>query len=107
MPQGGGHYDPIAKVKQMERTNTISRIDREIREIEYEIENDQKSMDRELTELKGKKGRANNNLAGATWEQSISTEMQAVTEKYRAKFDYSRDRISTLRAQRAAILATD
>lgn len=105
--QASSSHDPVAKVRQLERTNEISRIDREIRDIEYEIEKDQLEMERELTSLQQKKARANNNLAGATWEQSISTEMQAVTEKYRAKFDYSRDRISGLRVKREAILAAE
>lgn len=37
----------------------------------------QNQCDAKQKELAAKKGQANNNLAGATWEQSISTEMQA------------------------------
>ena len=39
-------------------------------------------MNSEMAALREKKAYANNNLAGATWEQSISTEMQAVAAKY-------------------------
>lgn len=38
----------------------ISRINREIRNLEYEIKGDQHSMDRELMEPKSKEGHANN-----------------------------------------------
>lgn len=37
----------------------------------------QSQCDARQKELAAKKSQANNNLAGATWEQSISTEMQA------------------------------
>jgi hypothetical protein len=37
--------------------------------------------DREYRDLQGKKTLANNNLAGATWEQSISTEMAALAAR--------------------------
>ena len=41
-------------------------------------------MTREMDALRAQKARANNNLAGATWEQSLSTEMQAVAARYKA-----------------------
>ena len=44
-----------------------------------------RDMDTKLASLKVVKGRANNNLAGATWEQSLSTEMLAVVETYKVK----------------------
>lgn len=74
-----------------------------IRDSEQEIDGYRAQMDRELAALQYKKSQANNNLAGATWEQSISTEMQAVSEKYRTKIQIARDRIVDLR-QRAADL---
>lgn len=44
-------------------------------------------------ELAAKKGRARNNLAGATWEQSISTEMQAAATLCDAKTRELRTRL--------------
>lgn len=44
-----------------------------------------REMEQKLTALRNTKGRANNNLAGATWEQSLSTEMVAITESYKIK----------------------
>jgi len=47
----------------------------------------ERERDAELAALRDKKALANNNLAGAAWEQSISTEMSAVVEQYRQKID--------------------
>lgn len=49
-----------------------------------------------LSQLRIKKLYAANNLAGATWEKSISDEMQAVTEKYNADIDAARQRVHDL-----------
>lgn len=54
----------------------------EITRLEREIEVYQDQMDKELVALREQKATANNNLAGATLEQSIATEMQAVVDKY-------------------------
>ena len=45
--------------------------------------NRSEQMSREMDALRAQKARANNNLAGATWEQSLSTEMQAVASRYK------------------------
>lgn len=45
----------------------------------------QAAMDRELATLRIKKTRANNNLPGAVWEQSISQEMAAITQRYQTR----------------------
>lgn len=71
----------------------------EIAKLEREIEGYQVQMDKELAALRGQKARANNNLAGATWEQSIATEMQAVVDKYSTKIKINRDKIAALREQ--------
>jgi hypothetical protein len=60
----------------------------------------QAARDRELAALRAKKARAANNLAGAAWEQSISQEMEAVTQRYAADIQAARDRLSELRASR-------
>jgi predicted RNase H-like nuclease (RuvC/YqgF family) len=72
----------------------------EIKKLETAIEVYQRDMDRELAALRDQKASASNNLAGATWEQSIATEMQAVVEKYNTKIKLAKDRIAVLREQR-------
>jgi len=60
-------------------------------------------MDSELAALRAKKSQARNNLAGATWEQSISTEMEAVAARYATKIRIARDEIEALRKERSTL----
>jgi hypothetical protein len=71
----------------------------EIEKLESDIRGFERSRDAELRALRARKIAANNNLAGATWEQSISTEMQAVTEKYKTNIEGARSEIGQLRQQ--------
>ncbi|MDV7391114.1 hypothetical protein RZS08_07170, partial [Arthrospira platensis SPKY1] len=52
----------------------------------------------EMASLSRKKQFASNNLAGATWEESISEEMNAVAQKYDALIRNDQSRIEQLRA---------
>lgn len=92
------------KFEQGEAARTTSErlrvIDREIDEKTTSIEQFQRAMDEELDALRAKKGSARNNLAGATWEQSISTEMEAVASKYRTKIKLAQDEIESLRREK-------
>ena len=81
-------------------------LERRLRENAYEIENlegkirhYQSSLDHDLAVLRSKKALANNNLAGATWEQSISTEMQSVSDKYKVSIQIAQDQMSQLRSE--------
>jgi len=84
-----------------EREREKASLDRQIKNAEIDRADLQKKMDGELAALKIKKLYAKNNLAGATWEQSISTEMQAVTTKYDAQLRAADATIADLKAQRA------
>lgn len=90
----------LADDKVRQTNNRRDRLDAEIAARETDISDYQKAMDGELAALQTRKARANNNLAGATWEQSLATEMQAVTAKYKAKIETAQERIKTLRAER-------
>lgn len=86
--------------------------DRRIREITYQIAGleqdvDQRNqrMEAEMNVLKGRKSLANNNLAGATYQQSLSVEMQAVATRYKAQNDADFERIKALRAELATLEA--
>ena len=70
-------------------TNREMAQERQIREIGYDIESAagtirtlQRQRDIEVAQLRRKKDSANNNLAGATWENSITQEMEAVIQRY-------------------------
>ena len=51
-------------------------------------------------ELREKKQRARNNLAGATWEQSISDEMKAVAAEYDIKIRGAQSEVDALKRKR-------
>lgn len=57
-------------------------------------------MNAKLDELRYRKRYANNNLAGATWEQSISQEMNAVSASYETELKSMRDELARLRSER-------
>jgi hypothetical protein len=84
-------------VRSMEYQRRLRGIDNEIRALEGSILDYQTAMGREIAALQDRKRYAKNNLAGATWEQSISTEMQSVSDKYRVSIQVAQDRISQLR----------
>lgn len=80
------------------KEHRINDIKAEIEVRENEITASQVARDRELAALRDQKSRALNNLAGATWEQSISTEMQAVTARYDSDINTKQQRIKQLYA---------
>ncbi|WP_281645530.1 DUF4124 domain-containing protein [Parendozoicomonas sp. Alg238-R29] len=88
-----------SKLDSMKATSKRGLLESEIKRIEDKITSYSKSMEQELSRLRIKKLRANNNLAGATWQESISTEMQSVTEKYKLKIDLKRDEIKRLNSE--------
>ena len=82
----------------MERERRLKEIDREIGSAEELITAYRQAMNSELNALQQKKQLAKNNLAGATWEQSISAEMSSVTQKYDALIRNQQTQIERLRA---------
>jgi hypothetical protein len=79
---------------------SLAILDRRIRDKQDEIRRYQSKRDSELGRLRAKKAYANNNLAGATWEQSISMEMNAVAEKYEQKIGVATRELRTLQSER-------
>ena len=96
----GYDYNPLQLADQLGKDNRRRQLDRDIDKSEKKIRDYSRQMDSEIAALKAKKLRANNNIAGAQWETSISGEMTAVTAKYQALMDNERDRLSQLRSQR-------
>lgn len=100
--------DPEEVRRQQERVEQSNKkldaaieqreVDRNISKLQRKIRGYQRRMDSELSALRRKKLAANNNLAGAAWEQSISDEMKAVTEKYKTKIQVTQSEIDSLRA---------
>lgn len=110
-PAAPAEADELKRIKEtgaaMERERKITETEREIAERESRNHAIQQTMTNELAALKIKKTAARNNLAGATWEESISGEMNAVTQKYdtmirtnQSKIDSLRDELEKLREKK-------
>lgn len=63
----------------------------------------QEELSARQAQLREKKRHAANNLAGATWEQSISDEMQAVAAEYDIKIRRVTKELDELKARKAQI----
>ena len=90
----------------IQRERRLEDKDRRIQDLEQQIDYIQNILDRrnsqmslEIAGLQHKKTYAKNNLAGANWEQSISTEMQAVTQKYKTMNDVDFERLRQVRTE--------
>lgn len=93
----------LARIEQERRdkahAHRIKDVEAQIAHGEGAIAQRNVQMEGELAELRRKKGLANNNLAGATWEQSISSEMQAIVQKYKTMNDIDIERLRVLRVE--------
>jgi hypothetical protein len=78
-------------------------LDEEIYRKEQRLKSLRSDMEQKLADLREKKRNANNNLAGATWENSISQEMNSVVASYDSQFRFIEGEISALRSQRATL----
>jgi predicted GTPase len=94
------------ELERIKAANSSMEKERKIREIEYKIANIEQvigrrnaQMSAEVNALRKEKRRASNNLAGATWEQSLSAEMQAITQKYQAVNQLDIENIKALRSE--------
>lgn len=103
-PTGGGAAPPrenvdIRMVREMERERKIRTLRDDIAHAERATLVRAGQMEAELEALRQKKYYARQNLAGATWEQSISTEMTAVTQKHQNLNAIEVERIKAMRAE--------
>ncbi len=87
----------------MEKNNAMVEAQQEARRInaaKNRVDELIAERDAKLQQLRIKKLYAANNLAGATWEKSISEEMRAVTEQYNADIKSARARVHELESQK-------
>ncbi len=82
----------------------IELIDQQKR-LERNLKEERAKLEYELAILKNKKKDANNNLAGAVWEESISKEMEAVTQKHMERIEHAKDLLEKKKAEREATKA--
>lgn len=102
---GSDTPDPgiAAMADELSKDRRRAELDKEIKAAEDQLIAIGARMNTELALLRKKKDYANNNLAGATWESSISQEMNAVTEKYRIQSQGVENRLARLRDERAKL----
>lgn len=91
--------DTQAEIKQLQQRAAKAERERKIKELEAGNSRYRQSMTDELDALRNRKRFANNNLAGATWEQSLSDEMNAVTSKYDTLIRDNQTEIDRLRKE--------
>ncbi|RLQ23543.1 DUF4124 domain-containing protein [Seongchinamella sediminis] len=84
---------------KVEASRLLREAEREIDRREDRIDYLEAERDKKIAALRNKKRYANNNLAGATWEESISSEMQAVNDQYQSKIDSQQRKIDRLQEQ--------
>ena len=90
------HFDDIS----------IKQYDRKIKKLELRIKQHQRNLDKKIETLEHKKLYANNNTAGAIYEDSISNEMIAVTKKYNIMINQERERIKSHKQKKQELLQT-
>lgn len=88
---------------KMRDSNRRAELERAIKKSEKEISKLQQQLDTELAGLKVKQGQANNNLAGATYQQSLATEMQAVTDRYKLQMQNKQSELDRQREELAGL----
>ena len=88
-----------AWLKGVEKDEVAKRKASKIRTAEIERDDLVRRIDLELQILRLKNTAANNNLAGATYEHSLSAEMQAVSTSYDTKIRSKEEEIKRLRAE--------
>lgn len=98
--------EPPSAWDKVEASNLLRDANREIDRREARVASLEAERDRKIAVLKNKKRYANNNLAGATWEESISSEMQAITDQYQSKIDAEHRKIDRLQAQADRVAET-
>lgn len=71
--------------EQMRKENRLRSLEIDIPTAQNRVKSASAQCESEMRAIGNQKGRAMNNLAGATWEQSLSTEMQAVATRCTAE----------------------
>lgn len=94
------------KVRQrLDNRLKIRQLDEEIDSAQIKLRMLSGQMESELQALKNKKRSANNNLAGAVYEQSISSEMNAVTASYNNKIIIQKNEIERLQREKQSLMS--
>ncbi|MBE0454862.1 MAG: DUF4124 domain-containing protein [Roseovarius sp.] len=92
------HEQTTSRAASMELERRIRWERDKIQEEERHINSLQRQRSAEIAALQQRQTRANNNLAGATFRQSLAEEMQAVNQRFDAQIDQRQANIDRMRA---------
>lgn len=87
------------KIQQAGKNTKEVLLKDQIKRTQEKIKGLRKKMNEEIAYLRYKKLYSRNNLAGATWEESISTEMEAVTSRYKIQIELRQEEIKQFREE--------
>lgn len=76
--------------QQREQEFAIREAEKQVRRLEVE-------RDMELAVIERQRSYANNNMAGAVWEQSLATDKRTVIEKYNPQIEAAHRELQRLR----------
>ena len=109
-PMSSGEDAAIAQDALTAKRNSQAKtliFESRLRDIDYEAQNLKANinkyntdMNAEIKALREKQELWKNNLGGATWEQNIEAEIQAVSEKYQLQIQTAQDRLSQLNSEK-------
>lgn len=84
-------------LEHRDRKAKVERLDRQIEQLQKEKAEARARMNAALERYQQKKSLANNNLAGATWEQALANEAEVMRQRYQSEIDELDDEIQRLR----------
>ena len=84
--------------------SAVGRIDARIRQLQLQKKRAKRQLDADMAEWQSDKSRANNNLAGATWENSLAQEAALKQQQYQTEVSQSDNEIDRLREDRRRLL---
>ena len=99
LSQQDSAVNPRDKKAEIAQYLRKQKIEREIRNLEKERKKAFKDRDDKIEQLRTTGKRANNNLAGATWQQSLAQEMTAVMQQGSTEVESIDRQISALRSE--------
>ena len=86
-----------------DKKRQVQLIDREIDQLKEKRERVKGYMNDAIIQYQRDKARANNNLAGAVWENSLAEEAQVMRERYQSEIDDINREIDRLYKDREAV----
>ncbi|XOZ34218.1 hypothetical protein ACMDCT_03010 [Halomonadaceae bacterium KBTZ08] len=98
---GAGINEELQQQRSAERA--LESINRKIDDAREKRQSIKAERDAELDRVRARKRRANNNLAGATLENSLAQEERNIQERYQSRLDAINEKLDRLKDRRRTI----